>query len=129
MQKQIEAFGRNFFYVREFKKQYENYWTNTNKKYYFTVEDTEHEFKYKSTSKSLAFYLILGFILLGVVLLILWMSWKKLRNKENEEKSVEAKAEKQPIREKLLEEKTVKTKSNLNSIFHLFKKRTKHDFG
>lgn len=84
MQGQMEKFGRNFFYVREFKKQYDNYWTNTDSRYYFTVEHREHEFEYKKTVKGVFWFVLLGVAVLGGLALALYFCCRRRRRQDGE---------------------------------------------
>lgn len=103
MQKQIQQFGRSFFYVREFKKQYDNYWTNASSKYYFTVEHREHQFKYKYAVKGVFWYVVLALAGVAVIVAVICCYCRR-KKAEGQKKSEEATED--PVKASLIQKPT-----------------------
>lgn len=80
--KQFEEYGRNFFYIREFKKGYVNNWANVAGMYYFTIEQKDFEHISKFQSKRNLSILILVILLIIIILGMSYYFWKKNKAKK-----------------------------------------------
>ena len=91
LKKQLDVFGRNFFYVREFKKQFDNYWTNADEYYYFAVDS--HNFEFKGKPKKVQNLFLLTFLLVLVVFLFLFICLICRKNRNLKKQAKNAKKE------------------------------------
>lgn len=69
-QNQLTEYGRNFYFVREFKNQIDKFWNNSGEKYYLTIEDKNYEHQAKVYSR-----FQLASMLAVILLIFLFFSW------------------------------------------------------
>lgn len=88
LKKQLAEFGRNFFFVREFKNQIDRFWNNSGEKYYLTIEDPDFEHKVGVYSKFQYASIIAIFVIL--IILVIYFIFKcrnKCKKRPKEEKT------------------------------------------